>query len=151
MRHVSEQSKPTRRGFIDWLLGTSVGGLVVAVLYPVSRYMVPPKAAEAATNSVTLDFAPADILPNSARLFRFGNRAGIFVHTADGEYRAFSALCTHLSCVVQHREDLGHLWCACHNGHFDLNGTNISGPPPRPLEAYEVNVRGDEIIVSKAE
>jgi len=148
---VSDQPKSTRRGFIDWVLGTSVGGLAVAVLYPVSRYIVPPKAAEAATNSVTLDFTPADIPPNSARIFRFGSRPGILVHTAEGEFRAFSALCTHLSCIVQHREDLGHLWCACHNGHFDLNGVNIGGPPPRPLDAYEVNVRGDEIIVSKAE
>ena len=148
---MSDQPKSTRRGFIDWVLGTSVGGLAVAVLYPVSRYIVPPKAAEAATNSVTLDFTPADIPPNSARIFRFGSRPGILVHTAEGEFRAFSALCTHLSCIVQHREDLGHLWCACHNGHFDLNGVNIGGPPPRPLDAYEVNVRGDEIIVSKAE
>ncbi len=34
-----------------------------------------------------------------------------------------------------------HIWCACHNGHFDLN--NVAGPPPRPLDAYVVNVRGE--------
>jgi Rieske Fe-S protein len=32
---------------------------------------------------------------------------------------------------------------------YDLNGRNISGPPPRPLEAYQVHVRGDEIVISR--
>ncbi len=42
------------------------------------------------------------------------------------------------------------IWCACHNGRYDLTGKNVSGPPPRPLEEFHVNVRGDEIIVSRA-
>jgi Rieske Fe-S protein len=152
---VPEQS---RRTFIDWILGrtlttwllsTSLGGLIVAVVYPTSRYLVPPDAGESAATSVTLPFAPDEIAPNSAQIFKFGNRPGIVVRTATGELRAFSAACTHLGCIVQHRADIGHIWCACHNGHFDLNGINIEGPPPRPLEVYEVNVRGDQIVVSK--
>ncbi|MBI2884427.1 MAG: Rieske 2Fe-2S domain-containing protein, partial [Candidatus Methylomirabilis oxyfera] len=63
--------------------------------------------------------------------------------------RAFSAVCTHLQCTVQYREDRQDIWCACHNGVYDLNGKNISGPPPRPLEALKLNVRGDQIIVMK--
>lgn len=148
----------SRRKFIDWvmsrtlttwLLSTSVGGLVLAVLYPTGRYLVPPAAGEGAAASVTLPFAPDDVALNSAEIFRFGNRPGILVRTASGEFRAFSAACTHLGCIVQYRGDLGHLWCACHNGHFDLNGRQIQGPPPAPLEAYEVNVRDDQIFVSK--
>jgi Rieske Fe-S protein len=57
--------------------------------------------------------------------------------------------CTHLQCTVQYRSDTQHIWCACHNGHYDLNGRNIAGPPPKPLEQYLVNIRGDEIVVSK--
>jgi Rieske Fe-S protein len=41
------------------------------------------------------------------------------------------------------------MWCACHNGHFDLSGRNISGPPPRPLDSLTVNVQGDQIVVRK--
>jgi Rieske Fe-S protein len=59
-------------------------------------------------------------------------------------------VCTHLNCTVQYRADLSHIWCACHNGHFDLNGKNIAGPPPRPLEAFAVNARGDQIVVTKS-
>jgi Rieske Fe-S protein len=58
-------------------------------------------------------------------------------------------MCTHLDCIVQYREDIGHIWCACHNGHYDLNGANIQGPPPRPLSRYTVVEQGDRIIVSK--
>ncbi len=73
----------------------------------------------------------------------------ILINTPAGELKAFSATCTHLGCIVQYRSDLSQIWCACHNGHFDLNGKNVEGPPPRPLEEYVVNVRGDQIIVSK--
>jgi Rieske Fe-S protein len=158
MTQTSPPTVPGRRTFLGWLtsrtlttwiLSTSFGGLVVAVLYPVTRYLVPPKSAESAASSVTLPFAPDELAPNTAKVFKFGNRPGIIVRTASGELRAFSAACTHLGCIVQHRSDLGHLWCACHNGHFDLNGINIAGPPPRPLEAFSVNVRGDQIVVSK--
>ena len=142
-------SGPTRKGFLDWLLGTGVGGLALAVLYPVARYLVPPQTAESATNSVTLAMAPGDVPPNSGQIFKFGTKPGILVRTPAGELRAFSARCTHLDCTVQYRDDLGHIWCACHNGHYDLNGRNIAGPPPRPLEAFDVNVRGEQVVVSR--
>jgi cytochrome b6-f complex iron-sulfur subunit len=88
--------------------------------------------------------------PNSGKIFAFGSRPALLVLTAEGEYRALSATCTHLNCTVQYRTDLREVWCACHNGLYDLNGRNISGPPPRPLQQYDVHVRGDEIIVSQS-
>lgn len=141
--------KSTRRRFIDWLLATSGGGLLLSILYPVARYLIPPGTGEAAASSVTLPFKPADIAANTGRIFKFGNRPGIIVRTASGELRAYSALCTHLGCIVQYRPDLAHIWCACHNGHYDLSGRNIAGPPPTPLDAFTLNVRGDQIVVSK--
>ncbi len=139
----------TRRSFVDWLLGTSLGGFVLAVLYPAGRYLVPPEAGESSASSVTLPMGPDDIAPNEGQIFKFGSRPGIILRTPEGDLRAFSASCTHLQCIVQYRGDLNHIWCACHNGHFDLNGRNIQGPPPAPLEVYEVHVRGDDIVVSK--
>ncbi len=149
MARETRSMKPTRRKFVNWILGTSAGGLIVSVFYPVSRYIIPPPAGESSAASVSLPFAPDEMVPNTGRAFRFGNQPGILVRTGSGELRAFSAVCPHLQCTVQYRSDISHIWCACHNGHFDLTGRNIEGPPPRPLEAYEVNVRGDEIVVSK--
>lgn len=150
MTEQKDGSGQSRRGFINWILGTGVGGLLLAVLYPVGRYLVPPAGGESAAASVTLDITPDEITTNSGHVFKFGSRPAILIRTPNGELRAFSAACTHLGCIVQYRDDIGHIWCACHNGHFDLNGRNIQGPPPRPLDSYVVNVRGDEIVVSKA-
>lgn len=149
MAHDASPRPPSRRTFLDWLLGTTVGGLVMAVLYPVGRYLLPPASSEAATVAVTLPFGPEDVPASSGRIFKFGTRPGILVRSATGEFRAFSATCTHLGCIVQYRPDLSHIWCACHNGHFDLNGRNIAGPPPAPLEQYVVRVRGDQLVVSR--
>ncbi len=140
----------SRKRFLDWLLGTSLGGLVAAVAYPVVRYIIPPEIPEAAVSSVVLPFEASDMAPNSGRIFKFGSKPGILIKTPSGELRAFSAECTHLDCTVQYRDDLSHIWCACHNGHYDVAGVNISGPPPRPLTVYAVNVRGTQIVVSQA-
>jgi cytochrome b6-f complex iron-sulfur subunit len=143
------QPGSTRRSFVNWLLGTSAGAFVASVLYPVARYLVPPPTGESAAASVTLPIKAEDVKPNTGQIFKFGSKPAIIVRTAAGELRAFTAVCTHLNCTVQYRPDLGEIWCACHNGHFDLNGHNVSGPPPRPLDAYVVNVRGTQIVVSK--
>jgi len=140
-----------RRSFLNWFLGTSVGAFLVSVLYPVARYLNPPRIAESSAASVTLDLKAAEIRPNSGQIFKFGKEPGILVRTAAGDLRAFTAICTHLACIVQYREDLQHIWCACHNGHYDpVSGKNIGGPPPRPLEAYAVNVRAEKIVVSRS-
>lgn len=149
MVEVRRGKGQSRRGFVNWILGTGVAGLVLAVLYPVGRYLVPPASAESASSSVILPLNPDEIEPNSAQIFKFGNRPGILIRTPSGELRAFAAACTHLGCIVQYRADISHIWCACHNGHFDLNGRNIQGPPPSPLEQYVVNVRGDQIVISR--
>ncbi len=142
--------EPTRRGFINWFLGTSAVAFLLSVFYPVGRYLIPPPVAESTAGTVTLPLKADDVKPNTGQIFKFGNRPAILVRTPAGELRAFSAVCTHLNCTVQYRPDLGHIWCACHNGHFDLNGQNIAGPPPRPLDPYVVNVRGRQIVVSKS-
>jgi Rieske Fe-S protein len=149
MTDETPESAATRRRFVNWILSTSVGAFVLAVLYPVSRYLVPPAVGESSAGSVTLALKPDDIKANTGQIVKFGSRPAIVIRTAGGELRAFSAVCTHLNCTVQYRPDLGSIWCACHNGRFDLNGHNIAGPPPRPLDPYVVNVRGTQIVVSK--
>ncbi len=140
--------QPTRRRLVEVLLGGGLLASLASFLYPVLCYLVPPAVADLGGDTVVAAKVN-ELKPNSARIFRFGSRPGLLVRTADGEYRAMSATCTHLSCTVQYREDLHEVWCACHNGMYDMNGRNVSGPPPRPLEAFDVHVREDEIVVSR--
>ena len=140
--------KPGRRKFLDYLLGTSVGATLAAILYPVIKFMTPPEVIESAQNSVVAGKAK-EVAANSGVIFKFGNKPGILIRTQSGELKAFSAVCTHLDCIVQYRPDTKQIWCACHNGQYNLSGQNVGGPPPRPLEEYVVNTRGDDIVVSK--
>jgi cytochrome b6-f complex iron-sulfur subunit len=142
------QSKPTRRRAIEMFLGGGLVASLASFIYPVLRYLVPPAVADLGGDEVVAAKL-TELKPNSGKIFRFGNRPGLLIRAASGEYHAMSATCTHLSCTVQYRDDLREVWCACHNGKYDLNGRNISGPPPRPLEGFEVQVRGDEIFVRR--
>jgi cytochrome b6-f complex iron-sulfur subunit len=146
---VSLRQVSTRRDFLNWFVGTTAGAFIISVLYPLSRYLIPPKSEESSARTVTLSIKPQDVKPNSGQIFRFGSQAAILIDTPDGQLKAFEATCTHLGCIVQYRPDLAQIWCACHNGHYNLNGKNVEGPPPKPLEEYAVNVRGDQIVVSK--
>lgn len=137
-----------RRGVLNWLLGLSGGGVLASIVYPVVRFLAPPDVPEAAALSVTAGSAQA-LPPNSARVVPFGARPAIVIRTTGGELRAFSATCTHLDCTVQDRPDLQRIWCACHNGEYDLNGRNVAGPPPRPLDRYDVDLAGDDITITR--
>jgi len=145
---TANRPEPARRRFMQFLLGGGLLASAVAFLYPVLRYLVPPAATDLGGDSVVAAKV-GDLKANSGKIFRFGSRPGLLVRTADGEYRAMSAVCTHLNCTVQYRSDVREVWCACHNGFYDLNGRNVAGPPPRPLESYDVHINGDDVVVSR--
>jgi len=139
-----------RRRFVNWFLGGSFLGTAGSLLYPLIRYLIPPRQAEAAAKRVVAAKV-GELAPNSAKLIRFGSSPALLIHTAEGEFRAFSAICTHLTCTVNYEGDTGTLYCPCHNGRFDLAGNVLSGPPPRPLDAYKVEISGEDIFVSREE
>lgn len=141
----------SRRDFLNRFLAVIGVAFASSVIYPVVRYLIPPKSGEAAASQVKLPFGRAEIEADSrkSKTFRFGRQLGIIVLSPTGELKAVSAVCTHLDCTVQYRPDMKLLWCACHNGTYDLNGGNVSGPPPRPLERFAVNEVGTDIFVSR--
>lgn len=146
--HHIAPSEPGRRRVIEILLGGGLLASLASFLYPVLRYLVPPAVADLGGDEIVAAKL-TELKANSAKIFRFGSRPGLLIMNSDGTYRALSATCTHLACTVQYRSDLRQIWCACHNGIYDLNGRNVSGPPPRPLDVFDVHVRGDEIVVSR--
>lgn len=147
------ETNSSRRSFLSFLLGGGLLATLGAVFYPIFKYIVPPPSGEANVSQLKLPFTRADLEadPKKSRLFKFGRTLGIIVLADDGKLKALSATCTHLDCTVQYRSDLGIIWCACHNGRYNLDGRNISGPPPRPLEEYAVNEVGEDIFVTKQE
>jgi cytochrome b6-f complex iron-sulfur subunit len=144
----TQQVRPARRRLVEILLSGGMFASVVCFLYPVLKYLVPPAVPDLGEDEVVAGHV-GDLKTNSSKVFRFGNRPALLLLTSEGEYHCVSAVCTHLGCTVQYRSDLVEVWCACHNGTYGLDGRNISGPPPRPLESFQVNVRGGEIVVTR--
>jgi len=135
-----------RRKFAEMVLGTGLIASAASFLYPILKYLIPPKLPDFGTEAV-LAARVADMKPNEGIIFRFGTKPGLLIEEAPGKYTAMVAVCTHLGCTVQYRPDHHDVWCPCHNGVYDIHGRNISGPPPRPLQALDVQVRGDQIFV----
>jgi len=138
----------SKRDFLKYILGGGLIAWAVSILYPVLSYLKPPPEGGVEVTSVKVG-ALSSLAKDSGTIVRFGNKPVIVIRTAAGSLHAFSATCTHLDCTVQYRKDFGVIWCACHNGKYDLTGRNISGPPPRPLDEFRVVVQGDDVYISK--
>lgn len=146
---LRNRNQTSRRKFLNVVVGTAFMSLLGMVVYPMIKFLTPPKSLEAVPANV-LAGKVGELSNKSGKIFRLGSKPTILIKTPKGELRAFSAVCTHLECTVQYRTDLQLIWCACHNGQYNLNGINIAGPPPRPLERYITNIKGDNIYVQKS-
>ena len=138
--------KQDKRDFLKFALIGGVFAWLTAVIYPVVSFLKPPRQAEVVVKSVKAGKI-ADFANDAGTIIKFGSKPVLLIRNAQGEFKAFSATCTHLDCTVQYRSDFGLIWCACHNGKYDLNGKNVSGPPPRPLDIYEVTLQGDDVLI----
>ena len=148
MQAQPQLPRQTRRRFVEWFFGTTLGAVALSILYPVFRFVIPPEVAESVTNRVLAGTVSA-MPSNSGKVFRFGAKPALLIRLPNGDLRAFTAICTHLGCTVEYRSDLQQIWCPCHNGFYNLQGVNVSGPPPRPLQQYAVAVQDDKIWVSR--
>jgi Rieske Fe-S protein len=143
-----------------------IGATVIAILYPVVRFLRPRKATVSGALELVAPLKPKDLLNASAKPFDFAGKPCLLVLLPEGakrlaqgerlqtdDVRAFNAVCTHVDCTVKYRPGEGDIFCNCHDGVYDLDGRNVSGPPPRPLEKYKVTLRGEpgqeEIVVSR--
>ena len=130
-----------RRGFINWFLGLSSTALLGSVLYPVWRFVNPPDVPEASTHRV--EAGPTndpELLESGFKILEFGSVPVILVRVSEDDYRAFEGTCSHLDCIVEYQAAERRIWCNCHNGEYSLRGEVVAGPPPRPLEVFDVDL-----------
>jgi len=129
------------------LLGFSVLSTISMIVTPIVGFLIPKKAAGGAAGGRTLAAKLADLPAGSGKVVAMGS-APVVVVNGDAGIRAFSAVCTHLGCIVEYDSTLGHIICPCHDGHFNPgSGAVISGPPPQPLAAVNAVVEGDSIFL----
>ena len=142
------ESLISRRQLITGFITGGLASLAAYVLYPATGFLfhkkeIPlPKAVTVALDDIE------KLAPNSAVYFKYGRLPGVLLKTETGELRAFSAKCTHLDCNVQYQPDTKHFFCACHEGYFDDMGINVAGPPPRPLDVFDLHKEGGRLVLS---
>ena len=117
------------------------------VVTPIVGFLVPPKAVGAGAGGRVLAATTADLPIGSGKVVAMGSKPVIVINTDTG-VKAFSAVCTHLGCIVGYDTTSSHIICPCHDGHFSpASGAVISGPPPQPLPPVAVAVEKDQIYL----
>ena len=128
------------------LLGAGLG-LVTAVVAACSTYGKKPEAAS--ESSATTAAPAAKALAKTTDVpVGSGVIVGDIVVTQPtaGDFKGFSAKCTHKGCTVDKVAD-GTIDCPCHGSKFNLDGTVANGPAAKPLEAENITVQGDTIVL----
>ncbi len=139
--------KPERRRFLNWCIGFGLLGWAASILYPVLRYLR-PLGDVGAGGPLKLTADELSTLNKSHFVIARAGTRKVIVFEAGGELHALDAKCTHEGCTVQFVPGDSLIWCACHNGKFDLDGRVLSGPPPRPLGKWVVTREGDEVTLT---
>lgn len=139
----------SRRDFINLVKkGLAATGLT-ALLAPFVAYFYPPSLEEKPTEAIWVGRVE-DIPAGGSLTIPFGRYPAIVIHTEEG-LKAYSAVCTHFSCIVKWNNSDNILFCPCHNGYFEpLQGEVISGPPPLPLEKIPLSIENGEIFIGGA-
>jgi cytochrome b6-f complex iron-sulfur subunit len=136
-----------RRDFLKVFLSTGLMGFAAITMYPVISFLKPPKQREVEVTSMSIGITD-DFKPGDSKIIRFGKTPVLVIKDEEENFKAFSATCTHLDCTVQYKKDEKIIWCACHNGKYDMQGRNIAGPPPRPLDKYLIKIKNNEVFVT---
>jgi cytochrome b6-f complex iron-sulfur subunit len=137
-----------RRSFLTLIVAGFGAILTAATLYPVVRFILPPaKQKKEETNLVV--GKTSEVPPNSGKIVVF-NGQKLLITNVGGEFKAISAICTHLQCIVQWKKDEQLVWCACHNAKYNTDGEKLSGPQPAGLGKFVIKIQDDNLVISRA-
>jgi menaquinol-cytochrome c reductase iron-sulfur subunit len=147
----------------DFIKGTAavIGGLIGALIgIPSVAFLLSPAMKSGAETEAVIPLGPLENYPVGVPTRfdftqtkvngweRTATNYGLYVvRKSENEVRVFSDVCTHLGCRVTWHVDQEHYISPCHDGHFDIIGNVISGPPPRPLDEFVTKIEGGELFV----
>lgn len=149
----------SRRDFMKTATGAIAGIISLGMAIPAVAYIVGPALKKNEAEEWIALGSASKVELGTPTLFktRIERQTGwilnvsevsVYVLTDDGrEYVAMSNTCTHLGCRVRWITDQEQFFCPCHNAAFDKDGEVLSGPPPRPLDRYEVKVEDDQLYI----
>lgn len=156
----SDPHQLSRRDFIK-STAAAIGGLIAALIgIPSVVFLLSPAMKSGGESNAAIALGPLENYPIGVPTRfdftltkvngweRTATNYGLYVVRKSGnEVRVFSDVCTHLGCRVTWHEDQKHYISPCHDGHFDILGSVVSGPPPRPLDEFMTKIEGGELFV----
>jgi menaquinol-cytochrome c reductase iron-sulfur subunit len=158
---TSEKNPLTRRDFIK-AVTAGIGGLIGALVgIPSVAYLLSPATQVRTEDDALIPLGSLENYPiGIPTRFNFtltkvngwertATNYGLYVlRKSTGELRVFSDVCTHLGCRVTWHPDIKHYVSPCHDGHFDVLGKVVSGPPPRPLDEFVTKFENGNLFVT---
>ncbi len=130
--------KSSRRNFLSNLLfGVGFGGSAFLFIRHIIAYVFPK--IEPKKFRKILVAREGEVKVGEVKPLVINGKELYLVHTPE-KYIVVSAVCTHLGCKVRWEQHRERFYCPCHKAIFDMMGNVIEGPPPRPLDQYEVEV-----------
>jgi Rieske Fe-S protein len=119
--------------------GGAYGGTAAAPSAPAAS------TPAAAGNGASALAATSEIPVGSGKIFT--PQKVVVTQPVSGDFKAFSAVCTHMGCIVNQISN-GTIDCPCHGSQFSIkDGSVVGGPAPSPLAAQAIKVSGERIIL----
>lgn len=138
-------SKISRRDFLAVIKKVLAATGLTALFSPIVAYFYPPSLEETPADPIRVNIT--DLAPGESLTVPFGRYPALIINTSEG-IKAYSAVCTHFSCIVKWDQDQNIIFCPCHDGYFEaVNGEVLSGPPPLPLEPIPFVLEDGEIYL----
>ena len=140
-------TEPSRRSFLNklWIgLGLVALAEVVAIVFSFLRSnKLKPRQAD--SSAMVTAGAVNTFEVNSVTAFVRGRF--YLARLEDGGFLALSRKCTHLGCTVPWVEKETRFACPCHGSAFDITGSVINSPAPRPLDIYPIFIENNVVKV----
>jgi Rieske Fe-S protein len=139
-----------RRDFLQWAACLSIGGTALLGAVTAAEALSPPGRAIDGKSKMppTPLVAVKDLQTGKPQLFEYGDDSVFIVKTGGDKIVALNAACPHVACKL-HWDDKGQQYaCPCHASFFKVDGTKISGPASRNMDAAVFEVQGGQVVVS---
>jgi nitrite reductase/ring-hydroxylating ferredoxin subunit len=138
----------SRRGVIASAVGVSAVAALTACTPEVTNLGTTPEPSAPTTSGPVAVAKITDIPISSGKKFDVEGTPILITQPRVGEFRGFSAICTHAGFVMNNMAN-SEIKCDNHGAVYSAeDGSVLSGPAPRALGKVEVTVDGDDILVS---
>jgi len=156
---MNDNQKLDRRGFLGFMTW-AIGGIIGAGFgIPAIAYVIGPAMQKSEDQNWIRLGSVSKVELGTPTLFKTKiekqtgwitneEELSVYILTENGrDFVAMSNICTHLGCRVRWIADNAEFFCPCHNATFAKNGEVVSGPPPRPLDQFQVKEEGGQLFI----